>query len=180
MALLPTGLRPYLLTCDANGRPIVPQASLADIHEPYALLVPGGPGSRPASRDPVLLDFVRRCDETTHTTASICTGVLILAEAGLLAGRPATTHWRAAGELEALGVRYVRRRWVEDGKYMMAAGVSAGIDMALALVARWEDDAVARTVQFALDYDPAPPLGPLDWREATDDLGTQSVSGPGS
>jgi transcriptional regulator GlxA family with amidase domain len=89
---------------------------------------------------------------------SVCTGALILAAAGLLAGRQATTHWASHRLLERLGARYLPERWVEDGKFITSAGVSAGIDMALALTARLTDEPTARMVQLAIEYDPHPPF----------------------
>jgi transcriptional regulator GlxA family with amidase domain len=100
---------------------------------------------------------------------SICSGALILAAVGLLEGRPATTHWAVSSMLERLGAHYQRKRWVEDGKFIMSAGVSAGIDMGLYLAARLTDEATAREAQLSLDYDPAPPLGKLNY----DDMGLQ-------
>jgi transcriptional regulator GlxA family with amidase domain len=93
----------------------------------------------------------------------VCTGALILAAVGLLEGRPATTHWAASRALESLGATYQRQRWVEDGKFIMSAGVSAGIDMGLYLAARLTDEASARQVQLWLDYDPQPPFGRLNY-----------------
>jgi hypothetical protein len=86
---------------------------------------------------------------------------------GLLEGRQATTHWAASRALESLGATYQRKRWVEDGKFIMSAGVSAGIDMGLYLAARLTDEASARQVQLWLDYDPQPPFGRLNY----DDMG---------
>jgi hypothetical protein len=81
----------------------------------------------------------------------------------LLDGRTATTNWFWSGVLDSFGTEYVQERWVEDGKFIMSAGVSAGIDMALYLVSRLTDEATARRVQLALDYDPRPPFGRIDW-----------------
>jgi transcriptional regulator GlxA family with amidase domain len=87
----------------------------------------------------------------------------VLASAGLLEGRRATTHWAYAGMLERLGATYVRQRWVEDGKHITSAGVSAGIDMALHFVERLTNADISRLVQLAIEYDPQPPGGPIDW-----------------
>jgi putative intracellular protease/amidase len=97
----------------------------------------------------------------------VCTGALILGAAGLLEGREATTHWSFLPQLRNLGAKPVARRWVEDGKLITSAGVSAGIDMALALAARLTDEATARTLQLVIEYDPAPPFGGID-REKID------------
>ena len=82
-------------------------------------------------------------------------------------GRQATTHWACAEVLESFGAKYQRLRWVEDGKFIMSAGVSAGIDMGLQLAARLTDEATAKQIQLWLDYDPHPPFGRLDY----DDMG---------
>ena len=99
--------------------------------------------------------------------ASVCTGALILASVGLLEGRQATTHWACYRVLESFGATYQRKRWVEDGKFITSAGVSAGIDMGIYLAARLTDEASARQAQLRLDYDPQPPFGRLDY----DDMG---------
>jgi transcriptional regulator GlxA family with amidase domain len=101
---------------------------------------------------------------------SVCTGALVLAAAGLLEGRPATTHWAYHRLLERLGATYLPQRWLEDGKFITSAGVSAGIDMALALVARLTDEPTARRVQVAIEYDPHPPFGGIDWGQVNRDI----------
>jgi transcriptional regulator GlxA family with amidase domain len=137
---------------------ITADAALADLPAPDVLVVPGGYGTRPLLRDDAMLDWVRTAHETTAWTASVCTGSLVLAAAGLLDGLEATTHWAARDELERLGARYVERRVVEHGKIFMAAGVSAGIDMALTLAARIAGDVVAQAIQLYIEYDPQPPF----------------------
>lgn len=122
------------------------------------LLVPGGDGRRRAQADPETLAWVRSIDAESTWTTSVCTGALILAHAGVLADRRATTHWRAMPELAPLGVRPVAERVVEDGKYVTAAGVSAGIDMALQLAGRLAGEETARAIQLAIEYDPRPPF----------------------
>ena len=88
----------------------------------------------------------------------MCTGSLLLAGAGLLDGLDATTHWDAVAELEALGARYTETRVVEQGRIITAAGVSAGIDMALVLLDRLHGTAMAQAIQLAIEYDPQPPF----------------------
>ena len=90
-------------------------------------------------------------------TTSVCTGSLIMAGAGLLTGRRATTHWSAMDELARLGAAPTSERVVFDGKYVTAAGVSAGIDMGLTLAGKLAGDAVAQSIQLAIEYDPRPP-----------------------
>ena len=133
-------------------------AALADLPSPDVLVVPGGFGTRPLLTDEAFLDWVRGAHETSQWTASVCTGSLVLAAAGLLDGLEATTHWAAAGELEKLGARYVEQRVVEHGKIVLGAGVSAGLDMALTLAARIAGDTYAQAIQLYLEYDPQPPF----------------------
>jgi transcriptional regulator GlxA family with amidase domain len=107
---------------------------------------------------------------------SVCTGAMILAAAGLLDGRNATTHWSHHKLLERLGATYLPQRWVEDGKFITSAGVSAGIDMALALVARLTDEPTARMVQLWIEYDPQPPFGGIDWGQVDRDMSEPVVA----
>jgi transcriptional regulator GlxA family with amidase domain len=102
-------------------------------------------------------DWLRAADRTSTWTTSVCTGSLILAGARLLAGRRATTHWLAMDELGALGATPVGDRVVSDGKYVTAAGVSSGIDMALTLAGRLAGDDTAQAIQLMIEYDPQPP-----------------------
>jgi len=143
---------------------VAPSHTFDEITDPYAVLVPGGtvPTLR-AMSDETLLGWLRTAAAGAELVTSVCTGSLILGAAGLLEGRKATSHWILRDVLAGLGATPVAQRWVEDGKVITAAGVSAGIDLALHLVERLAGAEVARTVQFAVEYDPQPPLGPLDW-----------------
>ena len=105
-----------------------------------------------------VLSWLRSVDEKSKWTTSVCTGSLVLGAAGLLEGRRATCHWAFLEALGELGVEAVGGRYVEDGKYLTAAGVSAGIDMALHLVAREVGPEVAQAVQLGIEYDPQPPF----------------------
>ena len=150
------------------GVQMVPDKTFAEVPHPYALVVPGG--TQPtfkAMSNPAIRSYVRSAAETAEIVGSVCTGALILASVGLLEGRQATTHWACQKVLESFGAKYQRKRWVEDGKFIMSAGVSAGIDMGLEFAARLTDEATAKQVQLWLDYDPQPPFGRLDY----DDLG---------
>jgi transcriptional regulator GlxA family with amidase domain len=143
---------------------MMPSATFAQVPHPFAIVVPGG--RRATIRqftDPAMREYVRTAAASAEIVASVCTGSLILASVGLLSGRPATTNWFYHRILRSFGAKYRRRRWVHDGKYVTSAGVSAGIDMALYLVSQLTDEATARKVQLALDYDPRPPRGPIDW-----------------
>lgn len=122
------------------------------------VLVGGGEGNRPLLKDAELLDWLREVDRTSTWTTSVCTGALVLGAAGLLEGKRATTHWAYLDHLEQFGATPVAERVVEDGKVMTAAGVSAGIDMALTLAARIAGDDVAKAIQLGIEYDPAPPF----------------------
>ncbi len=129
------------------------QANEADL-----VLVPGGRGSDELLANEEVLSWLRRIDATTKWTVSVCTGALILGAAGLLEGKRATSNWLALGELPKYGAESVGGRWVEDGKTITAAGVTAGIDMALHLVGREAGPEVAQAVQLGIEYDPDPPF----------------------
>ena len=148
---------------------MIPTHAFEEVPNPDVLLVPGGdvPTLRAMGNEPIR-NYVRSAAETAEVAGSICTGALILASVGLLEGRQATTHWAYYKVLEQFGATYVRKRWVEDGKFISSAGVSAGIDAALALAARLTDEETARRVQRSLGYDPHPPFGGIDY----DHLGT--------
>lgn len=149
------------ITC-AKGARVLADSSWDDLTDtPDVVVVPGGRGTRSLVEDEVLLGRLRQYHEDGATLASVCTGSLLLAAAGLLEGRPATTHHGALAELQGLdGSCEVRRdeRWVDDGDVITAAGVSAGIDMALHLVDRLAGTERARAVRAAIQYDPAPPV----------------------
>jgi transcriptional regulator GlxA family with amidase domain len=137
---------------------LVAEHSLAEAAPPDIVLVPGGPGEVAARAGGPVLEWLREVDRTSTWTTSVCTGSLILAAAGLLDGRRATSHWLALEQLGRLGAEPVQERVVFDGKYATAAGVSAGIDMALALAARVAGDTVAQAIQLGIEYDPQPPF----------------------
>ena len=137
---------------------LVAEEPLSAVPHPDIILVPGGFGTRALLSPNPLLDWVAAAHPTTQWTTSVCTGALILAAAGVLKGLEATTHWMAMDQLEALGARPVSRRVVEQGKVVTAAGVSAGIDMALVLAARIAGEAVAQAIQLGIEYDPQPPF----------------------
>ena len=137
---------------------LVADASIHDVTSPDILVIPGGFGTRALLEHEPLLDWVRQVHETTEWTTSVCTGALLLAAAGLLDDAPATTHWLARDLLGELGAVPAAERVVEHGKIVTAAGVSAGIDMALRLVQKINGDEVAQAVQLGIEYDPDPPL----------------------
>jgi transcriptional regulator GlxA family with amidase domain len=146
------------------GMSLVPDRSFAEVPHPDILVVPGGrTGTIRAMSDRDVRDYVRTAAASADIVGSVCTGSLVLGAVGLLKGRQATTNWFFSGVLGPLGATYHRRRWVEDGNVTMSAGVSAGIDWALHLAARLTDGTTARRVQRAIDYDPQPPFGGIDW-----------------
>jgi transcriptional regulator GlxA family with amidase domain len=137
---------------------LVAAHSLDDAGRPDIVLVPGGPGDVAARAGEPVLAWLKEVDRTSTWTTSVCTGSLVLAAAGLLDGVRATCHWLAMGELRRLGAQPVSERVVFDGKIVTAAGVSAGIDMALALTAKVAGDTVAQAIQLGIEYDPRPPF----------------------
>jgi transcriptional regulator GlxA family with amidase domain len=143
---------------------VLPNNTFEEVPRPFAFIVPGGnmPTIR-AMGNEAIRAYVRSAAETAEVVGSVCTGALILASVGLLEGRRATTHWAFYKILEQFGATYVRKRWVEDGKFICSAGVSAGIDMTLQLAARLTDERTAREVQYRLGYDPEPPFGGIDY-----------------
>jgi transcriptional regulator GlxA family with amidase domain len=149
--------RPRGITDESGTLTLQARAAFADVPRPDIIVVPGGPGQGDQMAPGPLADWLIAADKTSTWTTSVCTGALILASAGLLAGRAATTYWLAMEELGRLGAVPKRERFVFDGKYVTGAGVSAGIDMALALAGRVAGDEVAKRIQLGIEYDPQPP-----------------------
>jgi len=137
---------------------IVAERSLADLPHPEVVVVPGGFGTRELMHDAEMLGWIRAAHETSRYTTSVCTGSLLLGAAGVLDGLEATTHWLEVDALRDLGAVPVRRRVVEQGKVITAAGVSSGIDMALLLAGRLAGPEIAQAIQLGLEYDPEPPF----------------------
>ncbi len=133
--------------------------SFDETPSPDIVLVPGGGTTFEHARDEKVLDWVRRVHQTSAWTTSVCSGSVILAAAGLLAGRRATSHWMALPTLKAFGVEPVGdQRIVREGKIVTAAGVSAGIDLAMWLCGQIGGEAKANAVQLVIEYDPQPPV----------------------
>lgn len=135
-----------------------------DVSSADILLVPGAADMSHVTSDEEVLDWVRSIDKTSTWTTSVCTGALVLGAAGLLEGKRATTHWSAMEELKSYGAIPMNDRVVTDGKMMTGAGVSAGIDMGLTLLAEVAGEEHAQFVQLMTEYDPQPPFnaGSLD------------------
>lgn len=126
---------------------------------PDVILVPGGMTTVEHSRDEKLLDWVRRAHQTATWTTSVCSGSLILATAGLLEGKRATSHWGVLPLLKTLGVNAVGdERVVHEGNIVTCAGVSAGIDLGLWLAAQLAGEERAKAIQLGIEYDPQPPF----------------------
>jgi transcriptional regulator GlxA family with amidase domain len=137
---------------------LLAELGLDEMPHPDVIVVPGGPGEEEARRDERVLAWLRSAHETSQWTTSVCTGALTLAAAGILSGVEATTHWMARDDLAALGALPVPDRVVARGKVITAAGVSAGIDMALHLASVMAGEELAQAVQLVLEYDPQPPF----------------------
>ncbi len=149
--------QPGMVRADTGMLGLRADAALGDVPHPDIVLVPGGPGQEDQMGGGAVHDWLRAADAASSWTTSVCTGSLILAAAGLLAGRRATSHWLALEELRALGATPVSERVVIDGKFVTAAGVSAGIDMALSLAGRIGGAGLAQAIQLGIEYDPQPP-----------------------
>ncbi|MGR8007164.1 DJ-1/PfpI family protein [Streptomyces hypolithicus] len=142
---------------DRDELTLVADATFAEVATPDIVLVPGGPGQDAQMDNDALPGWLRTVDAATTWTTSVCTGSLLLAAAGLLTGRRATSHWLALDHLKTFGAEPTGERVVTDGKYVTAAGVSSGIDMGLTLVGRIAGDEHAQAVQLLTEYDPQPP-----------------------
>jgi transcriptional regulator GlxA family with amidase domain len=143
---------------DTGGLGLEADLTISELPRAEVVLIPGGAGSRPLMQDPEVLDWVRAVHRDSTWTTSVCTGALVLGAAGILDGKRATTHWAFMDRLAQLGAKPVAERVVEDGKVVTAAGVSAGIDMALTLAGRLAGDQVAQAIQLGIEYDPQPPF----------------------
>jgi transcriptional regulator GlxA family with amidase domain len=148
------------VTC-AKGLRVLPDETWETAPPLDVLVYPGGRGTRRELEDEAVLDWIRGLAAGETVVASVCTGSLVLAAAGLLDGKPATTHWGSLELLPTLGREIEVRpddRFVDNGNVLTAAGVSAGIDMALHLVARLHSTERAREVRRYIQYDPEPPV----------------------
>lgn len=143
--------------CDNRMLTLVAEAAYEKVPRPEIVVFPGGNGTRALLGDERVLSWVREAHEHSRFTTSVCTGSLVLAAAGVLEGVDATTHWAVRDTLASLGAVPVPQRVVQRGKIVTAAGVSAGIDMALTLAGQIAGDAVAQAIQLMIEYDPAPP-----------------------
>jgi transcriptional regulator GlxA family with amidase domain len=151
--------RPGPIQVDSGAFSIGTDHGLADVPRPDVFVVPGGvAGTFAAAKDPEILSWVREAHEGSRYSTSVCTGSLILGAAGLLKDSDATTHWAAKALLEQTGATYTERRVVVAGKIVTAAGVSAGIDMALYVTGELVGPELAKVAQLSIEYDPEPPF----------------------
>jgi putative intracellular protease/amidase len=146
--------------CDTGSLALVADATLDEVMSPDVVVVPGWSGSTQDTvlRPGAVQGWLRAVDERSTWTTSIGTGSVVMASAGLLDGRRATTHWLALDRLEQHGAVVIPESVVFDGKYVSASGAAAGIDMALTLAARLSDGHTAQAIQLLLAYDPRPPF----------------------
>ncbi|MGR9087998.1 MAG: DJ-1/PfpI family protein [Gammaproteobacteria bacterium] len=144
----------------SNGLEILVDKSIDEVEKLDVLLIPGGAhASARQTQDADLLDWIQKIDQTSIYTASVCTGAWILGAAGLLKAKDATTHWyRAEQMLTKFGADFKQKRWVRDGKYWTSAGVTAGLDMSLALVNHLFGRDYTQAIMLDLEYDPKPPI----------------------
>jgi putative intracellular protease/amidase len=164
------GLERGPVRTDTRSLTMQADAALEEVPAPDILCVPGGAGSRALLHDERFLGWIRDVHASSRWTTSVCTGSLLLAAAGVLDGLEATTYWTQLDTLGKLGARPVERRVVEQGKVITAAGVSAGIDMALTLAARVAGDDVAQAIQLGIEYDPQPPFAAGSTRSAPPEI----------
>ncbi len=153
-----------------RGMQIVPTVTFADCPPLDVVMVPGGPGQLDLMEDEDALAFLRKQAATAKYVTSVCTGSLVLGAAGLLKGKRATCHWSALDHLKPLGAIAVTEKIVVDGNIVTGAGVTSGIDFALALAAILESEQVAREIQLQIEYDPAPPFNSGSPRTAAPEL----------
>jgi transcriptional regulator GlxA family with amidase domain len=147
------------ITADSGVLVIGATHSLAETPSPDVILVPGGPSTPVHARDEALLDWLRRAHQTASWTTSVCSGSVILAAAGLLEGRRATSHWMALPLLKGFGATPVAdERIVREDNVVTSAGVSAGLDLALWLAGEVGGESRAKAIQLAIEYDPQPPF----------------------
>jgi transcriptional regulator GlxA family with amidase domain len=140
------------------GMVLTASSSLDEVPSPDIIVVPGGPGTMPALEDTAAVNWLRQAHETSTWTTSVCTGSLLLGAAGILQGKRATSHWILRDMLSQFGAEPVAERVVIEGKVVTAAGVSAGIDMALHVAAMEAGEDAARALQLVIEYDPDPPF----------------------
>ena len=141
-----------------RGLTVIPTDTPDTMPQPDLIVVPGSQNPVPVLSDEVLIGWLRTAAPGCRWTASVCTGAGLYAAAGLLEGKKTTTHWGFRDNLRAMGVEVVEDRVVWQGTHISGAGVSAGIDMALALTDRVHGRELAESLQLLIEYDPQPPF----------------------
>lgn len=150
---------------------LIADYELSEVPNPDIILVPGSSANtQDAMSDTQILNWLRTAHETSLWTTSVCSGALILGAAGLLEGKKATTHWIAKDYLKNFGAEAASERFIEQGKIITAAGVSAGIDMALYLTSKITDEETAQSIQLLIEYDPRPPFDSGSIEKASPDV----------
>jgi transcriptional regulator GlxA family with amidase domain len=140
-----------------GGATLCRHTTFAECPRPDVLIVPGGPGTAEAAHDEELLAYIRDAAPHLEWLASVCSGTLVLAEAGVITGKRASTYWLSREQLATHGVEVSTDRVTFDGRFASSAGVSAGIDLGLRLAARLSDDLTAHAIQLGMEYAPEPP-----------------------
>jgi putative intracellular protease/amidase len=153
-----TALKKGAVTTDSAGLQLLADCEISEVDRADLLIVPGAGSATSLSHQPDILNWLRRLHEKSLWTTSVCTGSLILGAAGILKGLKATSHWAAIDRLDHWGAIPTQARIVEEGKVLTAAGVSAGIDMALTLAAKIAGPQFAQALQLGIEYDPQPPF----------------------
>ncbi|MGF1568049.1 MAG: DJ-1/PfpI family protein [Nodosilinea sp.] len=166
---------PGLVVTDTRYLALNATDSLTDALTPDVILLPGGSaGTMKITQDQAVLDWVRSAHAHTQWTTAVCTGVFLLGVSGLLTGVEATTHWASTADLAKYNATYRPARFVQSGKIITAAGVSAGIDMALYLACQLSGEQVAKAIQLAIEYDPDPPFQSGSLQKADQEIVRQS------
>ena len=159
------------ITADSHLVHINSKYGIDEISEADVLLIPGSTIAFVREmKDKKVLNWIKKIDSTTQRTVTVCTGSIILAATGVLKGKKATSHWKPINLLSEFGAKPTRERIVEEGKYLTAAGVSAGIDMAIYLVSQLKGEKDAKAAQLSIEYDPKPMFSSGNYLTAEKDI----------
>jgi transcriptional regulator GlxA family with amidase domain len=162
------GIEPGPVAAEGDALLLGVTHALAETPAPSVVLVPGGSSTPGQMVDDCVLGWLRATHASSQWTASVCTGSLILGAAGILKGKLATTHWSQINALRIMGAKAVAdERVFRDGKIVTAAGVSAGIDLALWLAGELAGAERAQAIQLVIEYDPRPPFDAGNARKAS-------------
>jgi len=151
---------PGTVTCDTGFMTFVPACDIASSGQADVLVVPGGPPEKvmAVAQKPEVQQWLQAQHEHSRYTTSVCTGSLILIAAGIITEGGVSSHWAAEEAIAGMGLHYTGERMTRSGKIFTAAGVSAGIDMALALSAEIAGQEIAQAIAVGIEYDPEPPF----------------------